>query len=78
MGTKQGNQSKLIKGPVKLMQWVKIAHSFLVCARSVPRYHFKLTYVVLRMAVKEFFQNPLLKMEKLVLIGDRSFLLESF
>ena len=30
------------KGPVKLIKRVKIAHSFLQCARSVPRYHFKL------------------------------------
>ena len=31
------------KGPVKLVKRVKIAHSF----RSVPRYHFKLAYVIL-------------------------------
>ena len=24
------------------MQWVKIAHSFLVCVKSIPLYHFKL------------------------------------
>ena len=45
------------KGPVKLMQWVKIAHSFLVCNKSVPSYHFKLAYVILQMAVKEFFET---------------------
>ena len=28
---------------------------FTVCVRSVPRYHFNFAYVVLRMAVKEFF-----------------------
>ena len=39
------------------MQQVKIAHSFLQCVKSVPRYHFKLTYVVLQMAVKEFFET---------------------
>ena len=43
------------KGPVKLIKQVKIAHSFLVCVKSVPRYHFKLAYVILQMAVKEFF-----------------------
>ena len=45
------------KGPVKLIKWVKIAHSFLVCVRSVPRYHFKLAYVILQMAVKEWFET---------------------
>ena len=28
-----------------------------VCVKSVPRYHFQLTYVVLQMAVKEFFET---------------------
>ena len=37
------------KGPVKLIKWVKIAHT--VGVKSVPRYHFKLAYVVLQMAV---------------------------
>ena len=49
------------KGPVKLMQRVKIAHSFSVCVPSVPRYHFKLAYVVLNIAVKEFFETHFLK-----------------
>ena len=45
------------KGPVKLIKRVKIAQSFfIVCVKSVPRYHFKLAYVILRMAVKEFFK----------------------
>ena len=39
------------KGHVKLIKRVKIAHSFLVCVRSVPHYHFKLAYVILQMAV---------------------------
>ena len=40
------------------MQRVKIAHSFFtVSVKSVPRYHFKLAYVVLQMAVKEFFET---------------------
>ena len=41
------------------MQRVNIAHSFIytVCVRSVPRYNFKLAYVVLQMAVKEFFET---------------------
>ena len=30
---------------------------FTVCVKSVPRYHFKLAYVVLQMAVKEFFET---------------------
>ena len=33
---------------------MKIAHSFLVCVKSVSLYHFKLAYIVLHMAVKEF------------------------
>ena len=45
------------KGPVKLIKRVKIAHSFLVCVKSVPRYHFKLANVLLQMAVKEFFEK---------------------
>ena len=36
------------KGPVKLIQRVKIAHSFFtVCVKSVPLYCFNLVYVVL-------------------------------
>ena len=46
-----------LKGPVKLIKRVRIAHSFLVCVKSVPRYHFKLAYVILQMAVKEFFET---------------------
>ena len=30
---------------------------FTVCVKSVPCYHFKLVYVVLQMAVKEFLEN---------------------
>ena len=29
---------------------------FTVCVRSVPPYHFKLAFVILQMAVKEFFE----------------------
>ena len=32
---------------------------FTVCVKSVPLYHFKLAYVVLHMAVKEFFETHL-------------------
>ena len=32
---------------------------FTVCVKSVPRYNFKLDYVVLQMAVKEFFETEL-------------------
>ena len=46
-----------LKGPVKLIKRVKIAHSFLQCTKSVPRYHFKLAYVILQMAVEEFFKT---------------------
>ena len=46
-----------IKGPVKLIKRVKIALSCLVCVRSVSRYDFKLAYVILEMAVEEFFQT---------------------
>ena len=34
---------------------------FTVCVISVPRYHLKLAYVVLQMAVKEFFETHFLK-----------------
>ena len=50
---------KEYKGPVKLIQRVKITHSFLVCVKSVPRYHFKFAYVVLQMVVKEFYETHL-------------------
>ena len=30
---------------------------FIVCVKSVPRYYFKIAYVVLQMAVKEFFET---------------------
>ena len=39
-----------VKGPVKLIQGAKIAHSFYSLCQSVPLYHFKLAYVVLHMA----------------------------
>ena len=45
------------EGLVKLIKRVKIAHLFLQCAKSVPCYHFKLVYVILQMAVKEFFDT---------------------
>ena len=44
---------KFYKGPVKLIKRLKIAHSFLRSVKSVPRYHFKLAYVILQMVVKE-------------------------
>ena len=44
----------MYKGPVKLIKQVKIAHSFFANrVRSVPHYHFKLTSVILQMAVKD-------------------------
>ena len=47
-----------LKGPVKLIKRVKIAHSFLQSVSNpVPRYHFKLAYVILQMAVKELFET---------------------
>ena len=42
------------KGHVTLIKRVKLAHLFSACVRSVPRYDFKLAYVILQMAVKEF------------------------
>ena len=45
------------KGHVTLIKRVKLAHLFSVCVRSVPRYDFKLAYVILQMAVKEFFET---------------------
>ena len=46
------------KGPVELIKRVKIAHSFFtVCVQSVPRYQFKLAYVVVQMVVKECFET---------------------
>ena len=45
------------KGPVKPTQRVKIAHSFSVCVKSVPLYHFKLAYVVLNIAIKAVFET---------------------
>ena len=30
---------------------------FIICLKSVPLHHFKLAYVVLHMAVKEFFET---------------------
>ena len=47
-----------------------------VCVKSVPRYHFKLCYVVLHMVVKEF-SKPSFKNGE---IGrfNRSLLMESF
>ena len=43
----------LLKGPVNLIRQVKIAHS-LQSVKLVSFYHFKLTHVVLHMAVKEW------------------------
>ena len=46
------------KVPVKLIQRVKIAHFiFSVCVKSVPLCHFRLAFVVLHMAGKEFFES---------------------
>ena len=49
---------------------------FTVCARFVSLYHFKLAYVVLQMAIKEFFKSNSKNGE----IGrfNRSLLMESF
>ena len=46
------------KGPVKLIQQVKKSlFIFTVGVKSVPLYHFKLAYVVLHVAVKQFFET---------------------
>ena len=49
---------------------------FTVCVKSVPRYPFKLAYVILQMAVKDFFETHFYNGE----IGcfSRSLLKESF
>ena len=49
---------------------------FTVWVKSVPLYHFKLAYVVLHMAVKEFFK-PSFKSGQIRRF-NRSFLIESF
>ena len=58
------------------MQRVKIAYLYLQSVKSVPSYHFKLAYVVLQMAVKEF-SKPTSKNGE---IGhfNQSLLIESF
>ena len=48
----------MCKGPVKLIQRVKIAHLFLQLCQSVPLYYLKLAYVVLHAAVNEFVETP--------------------
>ena len=46
------------EGSVKLIQQVKIAHSFFtVCVTFVPLYHLRFVFVFLHMAVKECFEN---------------------
>ena len=66
------------KGPVKLMQRVKIARSFLqsVSNQFHVGYHVKLAYVILQMAVKEFLKPTSKNGE----IGcfNRSLLMEAF
>ena len=52
---KKGKQRK---GPVKLFQRVKKSpFNFAISVKSVPLYHFKLSYVVLHMAVRELFET---------------------
>ena len=55
---KLNSYSFLFKGPVKLIKWVKIAHSFLQSMSD--QFHviiFKLAYVILQVPVKEFFET---------------------
>ena len=62
----------LHKRLVKLIQRVKITHTFLLSMSNLfhALYHFKLADVVLRMAVKEFFEIHLQKWRyRLFLIG---------
>ena len=47
--------AQLNKGPVKLMQWVKKAHSFLQFVSKL--FHCMLAHVALHLAVKEFFET---------------------
>ena len=47
-----------LKGPVKLIQRVKMAHSFLYFVSNQFHFnHFKLAFVVLHVAVKELFET---------------------
>ena len=51
-GVKMRELNDTEKGPVKLIQWVKIAHSFLhVTAKRFQQYDFKLVWVVLHPSV---------------------------
>ena len=58
-------QSSLIIGFLlfflKLIQWVNMAHSFLVCVKSVTFYNFRLTCIVLHKAVKDFSKTHFFK-----------------
>ena len=47
---------------------------FTVCVKYVPLYHFKLAYVVLYMAVKEFFKSHFLKWKNRLLYSLEYFL----
>ena len=65
------------KGPVTLIQWVKIAHSFLQSASDqFLIIILRLAYVILQTAVKEFFETHFQNGE----IGrfNRSLFIESF
>ena len=64
------------KGLVKPVKRVKIAHSFLVFVKSVPCYHFKLAYVVLQMAAKNFSKTTSKNRE--IVRFNWSLLIESF
>ena len=44
------------KGPVNEVGEIN-SFIFTVCVKSVPRYHFKVAYLVLQMDVKEFFET---------------------
>ena len=49
---------KFLKGPVKLTETGEnSSFIFTVCVKSVPRYHFKLVYVILQMALKDFYET---------------------
>ena len=52
-----GSRRKQEKGPVKLMEWVKIAFIFTGYVKTVPAYDIKLVWVVLDLHAKELFET---------------------
>ena len=64
------------KGPVKRTVGENSSFIFTGCAKSVPRYNFKLAYVVLQMPVNEFFETTSKNGE--IGLFNRALLIQSF